>query len=263
MRRDGIQNGFSEGEAATRFRLGEPLSPELALVDPELAERARRVLPPPGVRHIAAAPALEKDKEAARITLEEQTQPKPLEALRAVAVTGLVVGLGIVGLLVGLELAHEQPSLERGAAQPAPAASSRSPAAEAPLIMTRGRTRTARAPAPPPPAASGTRPQPRKRPQTPAILRERLTLARDEPISIRWKPVRRATFYWVQVYRVGLPGARKVLEATPSGPRLTLSSVRRLRPGRYRWEVWPQFSSRRKLEYGRLVQKGAFVVRRS
>jgi hypothetical protein len=85
------------------------------------------------------------------------------------------------------------------------------------------------------------------------------------PRLLLWTPVRHATYYNVQLYREG----RKVLSIWPSQPELALSRswtfARHrfaLKPGRYRWYVWPGLGSRRAARYGSLIGAGTFVVAR-
>jgi len=79
---------------------------------------------------------------------------------------------------------------------------------------------------------------------------------------LRWTPVRNATYYNVQLYNGG-----KVLSAWPAHARLRLGRrwrfgghLHRLKPGRYRWYVWPGFGPRSAARYGPMVGKGKFVI---
>jgi hypothetical protein len=82
------------------------------------------------------------------------------------------------------------------------------------------------------------------------------------PPMLSWTPIRGATYYNVQLYRDG-----KVLSVWPSHANLQLRrSWRfggrryRLKPGRYRWYVWPGFGRRSAARYGRALGAGTFVV---
>jgi Bacterial Ig-like domain len=83
------------------------------------------------------------------------------------------------------------------------------------------------------------------------------------PPLLRWTPVRRATFYNIQLYYHG----QKVLSTWPAKPRQQLSRRwsygRRfaLRRGTYVWYVWPGFGPRAKSRYGQLLGQGTFKVR--
>jgi hypothetical protein len=78
-----------------------------------------------------------------------------------------------------------------------------------------------------------------------------------------WTPVRRATYYNVVLVR-----ARKVYSAWPVQARLQLPKSwifrgqrYRLRPGVYRWYVWPGFGRLSAGRFGRLLGGSSFVVR--
>ena len=81
---------------------------------------------------------------------------------------------------------------------------------------------------------------------------------------LTWTPVRGATYYNVQLYRQGA----KVLSMWPAHARLQLprnwrfdGHRYRLRPGRYRWFVWPGFGKRSAGRYGHRIGAGTFVAR--
>jgi hypothetical protein len=83
------------------------------------------------------------------------------------------------------------------------------------------------------------------------------------PPVLRWRSVRGARYYNVQLYR----GTRKVLSAWPVRPRLRLHRTwryggagRRLVPGVYRWFVWPGFGRRAEHRYGSVIGTRRFVV---
>ncbi len=89
------------------------------------------------------------------------------------------------------------------------------------------------------------------------------------PPVLRWLEVPRATYYNVQVYRLGGKGRgpTKILSAWPSRPPLRLQRSwvfegkrQRLTPGRYAWFVWPGFGSRGAALYGELLGRSTFVV---
>ncbi len=83
------------------------------------------------------------------------------------------------------------------------------------------------------------------------------------PPALRWTPIRHATYYNVQLYR----GDRKVLSMWPSHAKLQLKQswhfgghLWRLKPGTYRWYVWPGYGRRSSAKYGSMVGKGRFVM---
>jgi hypothetical protein len=83
------------------------------------------------------------------------------------------------------------------------------------------------------------------------------------PPLLQWKKVKGATYYNVQLYR----GVRKVLTAWPTLNRLSLRRQWRyagrsqtLVGGTYRWYVWPGFGPLAEHRYGRLIDRGVFVM---
>jgi hypothetical protein len=86
----------------------------------------------------------------------------------------------------------------------------------------------------------------------------------SDPPMLAWTPVRGATYYNVQIY-TGDP--RKVLSLWPAHPSLQLKRTwrfdgrhYRLKPGRYRWFVWPGFGKRSAGHYGKPIGSGTFIV---
>ena len=93
------------------------------------------------------------------------------------------------------------------------------------------------------------------------------------PPLLRWKAVRGATYYNVQLWLVQAFGASKgvrpgkVLSAWPSATRLKVDSrwrfegkPYRLIPGRYRWYVFPGLGKRSAVRYGGLLGQSRFTV---
>jgi hypothetical protein len=81
---------------------------------------------------------------------------------------------------------------------------------------------------------------------------------------LRWRGVKGADYYNVQVYR----GPHKILSAWPHGTRMrmprqwTFGGRRHvLTVGRYHWLVWPGFGPRSAHRYGRLILHRRFSVR--
>jgi hypothetical protein len=79
---------------------------------------------------------------------------------------------------------------------------------------------------------------------------------------LSWTPVKGASYYNVQLIR-----GRKVLSAWPARPSFRLRRTwiynerrYRLRPGLYRWYVWPGYGRISKPRYGRLLGSSTFVV---
>ena len=85
------------------------------------------------------------------------------------------------------------------------------------------------------------------------------------PPLLSWTPVRGATYYNVQLLRDG----KKMLSVWPTEAHLQLRRIwrfdgrrYRLRPGRYRWFVWPGFGKRRAAHYGHMIGSWTFVIAR-
>jgi hypothetical protein len=83
------------------------------------------------------------------------------------------------------------------------------------------------------------------------------------PTTLRWRRIRTATFYNVQLYR----GGQKVLSAWPRSPRFRLDrswNYRghrfRLKRGRYTWYVWPGFGLLASGRYGQMLGQSSFTV---
>jgi len=99
-------------------------------------------------------------------------------------------------------------------------------------------------------------------PQTPVVTPATSTRVNSAPL-LSWPATRHATYYNVQLYR----GNTKVMSVWPSNARLQLRQTWRfdrrrytLKPGRYKWYVWPGFGKRTWGQYGRMVHSGTFVV---
>jgi hypothetical protein len=98
---------------------------------------------------------------------------------------------------------------------------------------------------------------------TSALLAPRGGARVTKPPLLRWRPVARARYYNVQVFR----GKHKILSAWPTRARLRLGArwkfagrVRRLTPGAYRWYVWPGYGVPSARNYGQLLGQSTFVV---
>jgi hypothetical protein len=86
---------------------------------------------------------------------------------------------------------------------------------------------------------------------------------RRHPPLLRWTPVRGATYYNLQLSRLG----RKMLSTWPTRARYRVKKhwgyggrKWRLVPGTYRWIVRPGFGKRSKADYGRRIGSSTFRV---
>ena len=83
------------------------------------------------------------------------------------------------------------------------------------------------------------------------------------PPRLAWKPVEGATYYHVQLWRHG-----RILSAWPSRTSFQLRRSwiyngrrYRLRPGLYRWYVWPGRGRPAQKNFGKLIGSSSFRVR--
>lgn len=106
----------------------EPLSPELALVDPELGARARATLPDPVAtrRPVRPTPPVAAPVEAASPRYEVRARPYPLWARVTAALWLLVLGILIGG--AAIPHAQDKPRILRPVEE-APAVTCERPAA--------------------------------------------------------------------------------------------------------------------------------------
>ena len=98
---------------------------------------------------------------------------------------------------------------------------------------------------------------------TASTLRPLMGTALSAPPRLTWKTVKRATYYNVQLFK----GKKKILSAWPNGPHLKLKARwryrghhLRIKPGTYRWYVWPGFGPRTAERYGHMVGKSSFRI---
>ena len=88
-------------------------------------------------------------------------------------------------------------------------------------------------------------------------------IVRSAPM-LRWRPVRKARFYNLQVFRRG----HKMLSVWPGRARFRLHArwvfrgdEYRLRPGKYTWLVYPAFGTPSNPRYGKVLGLSSFIRR--
>jgi hypothetical protein len=240
------------------------ISPELVLVDPELAARARAALP--------------EDPWPAPVRIEPRPAPVPASRVPA-AVSLWLFGLALVAVVFALSLVstRDRPTFaaESGPSgpQPAPATAPQPPPPPA----------TAPEP-PPPPAPQAARPsapqsapprRTRQRTQTRPAQRTRRAPPRTtsrppaaapsrpkRPAGFRparvfsWPPQAGASFYQVIFLRNGEPFYR----AETLAARIRLPGAVRFTPGRYRWTVRPAIASDARVRLAPAIIDSTFQV---
>jgi hypothetical protein len=237
---------------------GIDVSPELALVDPDLAAELRRHLPPvvlwePGPRREAAGRLMLSDEQRA-----ESSPPATRHRSRATRVAVRAASFAAVaaaGIVVGIVIAY--PGGHAGAVETASASddhvtglttsrpreggAAAATVAVAPTARRRPPGRTPRT------AKSGTKPLSRASPAAPVV---------------RW-PRTNAPYFNLILWHAG----RRVLDAWPTTSQLRIPSswqsggvTHRLERGVYLWFVYPGVGARTQNRYGGLLAHGTFTV---
>jgi hypothetical protein len=240
----------------------EPLTPELALVDPELARRARERLPEPQEQQRGARPRVVARSESgptpATILVEPPRRqggaarrPRRRRARRLLLV--LVLVAAAAAAIVRVE------PLKRFFWQSRQAAVT--PTTGPPATVSPPRTPSAPSTA----GAAPTTPQATKRRRDSATPPRHATPPSASTRTFVWPPVAKASYYLVSFYR----GGRKIFQARPSSARLVLPARwtfkgRRysLVPGRYAWRVRPGYGRGGRVRYGPAIVRAKLVIQR-
>lgn len=239
--------------------LEEPLSPELALVDPDLARRARALL----VEIESAEPAEAPHPHAVdRPAIEHRaSRATPSMADRAFR---LGAWLAVPSILLNVALVRERPG-EVKQSPPAVSApgAARSPGASSPAADPKrvAESRQLRRHATRPPArarkgVAGAVLGAEKVPHPAAKVGVRRHEAHPAIRTLTWSPIERVVRYDVIIWH----GHRRIADIWVRRPaleikRLACGDGRRLAPGRYLWFVYPVVASPRR-HFGPLVRSG-------
>jgi hypothetical protein len=273
----------------------EPLTPELALVDPELARLARDRLPPPGKTSSSPGRASSPDQDVgetgarescvsgvddgrrlensvnassssaaeARSGFEPANEKDELRAPGGSSRRGRVF-LGALGVALAAiavyALAPDSTVREEASNRAPKSAASRPDRHGKPQESTKPTARAAGAAAPTVPRHSGV---------LGATVQTKAGSKRPRPFSTRvfiWPAVPSATFYRVEFFRRG----REVFKALSSTTRLELPgrwvyrgrTYEALAGGTYIWKVSPAFGPRSRLRYGDPIVRSTWVAPR-
>lgn len=250
----------------TENSLLEPLTPELALVDPELARRARDRLPPPGETHASHGRALQSDRDVIETSAargfaskprsgsEQSRKQEPRAGGRRRRVRVLLGALGVVLAATAVYVLLPDSTVREEAGNRAPKKAS-----------TQGLQGTQRKSAKQP-NGSSTSTVPRRSGVLGATAQVKARAPRRKPFPIRvfiWPAAPDATFYKVEFFRSG----REVFETSSSATRFELpmrwvyrGRRYQIENGTYIWKVLPAHGPRSRPRYGKPIVRSTWVA---
>lgn len=269
-RGDGRERGSNtSSEAVTQRSLDEPLTPELVLVDPELARRAREQLPereperrPPA--RVQASPSeapvfgfIQPTAATTRALDHPHHSPKRRLAVQILVVT-------ILGVAAGFAIMHVE-SLKRFFSESRETSVVPTGGGKSPANVSRGETEARQKGEPKPHTANTRRTSPSNR-SAKRKTRPAIRPAAESARGFAWVAAPGAAYYLVQFYH----GAKEIFRAHPSAPRLLLPArwsfkgdQYSLAPGRYRWSVRPGYGRRSQARYRQPIVRAKLVIQRS
>jgi hypothetical protein len=224
-----LVNPERQGDLLAARKL-EVVSPELALIDPALAARARGSLRTHDTLASIASrarlryptPSVDRHEDVAR-----PARPRFANRRLRVATAASVACLATTAFLVGVRIEFDG---SPAGAESVPAASPQSSAQTAS-----------------PSSANPTSPATTKPPGRSKPSQASPTGRTAAPQRFAWAPVPRASGYHVELFRAG----EQILEADTVDPQIVIRptwklglTTQRLRPGEYRWYVWPRVDGR-------------------
>jgi hypothetical protein len=260
----------------------EPISPELVLVDPELARSARQALPDRPWEAVAPPPrwvpppAPMAASAEAPVTGAPAALPRPERARlwprrAATAAVSLTALAAFVAASAGAFTdPDDRPYLAPLGVESPPTTETIAPSAPPPPTLTP--PTPARPPKPKSkaaPANQAAQPSARPRSTPPAASARSRNAPEGRPPTgsargfgkgriFAWPRYTGATYYHVTLMRAG----KAVWEARPAGPQIILPARLRLRPGKYMWVVRAGYGVRSERRLGPPFMRSSFQVRR-
>ena len=260
-----------------RHDTDDPISPELALVDPELARRARARLDwfdQPVSRAPDVDPEPKSRVAKSRVAPRSDTRATSRRGRVVLAALVVMTGLAGAGFTAAKLTGENGPIFARGSLPGGSVAVRPQETRE-----SDGKT-LQRKPAARGHAASAARADGRANKAGPPSLQQKRSASPGNPGTppssasevggptapvFSWVAVRGATYYDFELFR----GAERVFTARPRQPRLILPSTwtyagRRFSraPGSYRWLVRPVFHANTKTRYGPAIVSAKLVLHR-
>jgi hypothetical protein len=261
------------------------ISPELVLVDPELAPLARLLLPEPGAFRPGAPPAAAV--QATECVVPRMERP-PARTRRRTAKKSLLVLATVSLTLNAVFIRHAQSSVPTPSLLPDIRCSRTG--CDSPLLQPAARALRSHASSSRRVAAASSSEginRARKHEQTSQSLGGATMRRQAKPRvvvpkrsvrhvtaphrvvphgtkpNVRWKSARGATYYNLVLWRHG----RRVLDLWPASPHAALPESStyhgvhfRLRAGSYRWFVYPGFGAKASRHYAALAESGILIV---
>jgi hypothetical protein len=252
------------------------ISPELVLVDPELASIARLLLPEPSWSSGRPVTAFEPDPVVPGVEPPRSRTGRLKDLGTTLLLTLAAASLTLNGFLIavamktGTSTAVAQTVQERPLVPDARTrivvssvtATTAAPATTAALRPPTGQRRPVVADAERP-AHVRTQATSTTRKTTPHVSASSTAISHRAVETLRWDAVTDATYYNVVLWHDG----KRFLDLWPVAPTVDLSTAQvnhgsqaRLSPGRYLWFVYPGFGAKSSRRYGALAASGVLVV---